>query len=241
MTLDEVLDRAASPQPNGWPDVVPDDRTYVFTLIEQLEYRFADDDTADHLGWEAQGWIGGDRNKFWWKQEGEAVFEGHDEGETETDLLYARLISPFWNVQVGAQYANEWNGDGYADRWSGVLALQGLAPYKFEIDSSLYLSEDGDATVEFEAEYDVRITQRLVVQPLLGFGLSLQDVPERELGSGLTDANIDLRLRYEFRRELAPYLGFRYQTAVGETKDLAEGAGRVTAQFFVVGGLRFAF
>lgn len=241
MSLEDVLDRAASPPPETWPQPVPDDRPYVFTFIELLEYRVAADDTRDHLGWEAQGWAGGDRNKFWWKNEGEAVFEGNDEGETETDLLYARLITPFWSFQVGAQYANEWNGDGYADRWSGVIAMQGLAPYKFEIDSSLYVSEDGDATFEFEAEYDLRVTQRLVVQPLVGLGIAFQDVPERDLGSGLTDVNFDIRLRYEFRRELAPYVGIRYQTLVGDTEERAEMAGRDTGQMFVVGGLRFAF
>src|SRR5690606_26054241 len=103
-------------------------------------------------------------NKFWWKNEGEAVFDGRDEGETETDLLYSRLITPFWNFQVGAQYANEWGEESYKDRWSGVIALQGLAPYKFEIDNSLYISEHGDVTFAFEAEYDIRITQRLVLQ-----------------------------------------------------------------------------
>ena len=88
MTLEEVFNFAESPPPRDFPQPLPDDKLYAFTLFEQLEYRVAtDDETADHLGWEAQGWIGGDFNKFWWKNEGEAVFEGSDEGETETDLL----------------------------------------------------------------------------------------------------------------------------------------------------------
>ena len=136
MTLDEVLDYSASPPPEDYPEPVPDDQLYVFTLFEQLEYRLSADGTPDQLGWEAQGWVGGDVNKFWWKNEGEAIFEGPDEGETETDLLYARLISPFWNLQIGAQYANDWKPDDYEDRWSGVIAFQGLAPYKFELDNS---------------------------------------------------------------------------------------------------------
>ena len=241
MTLDEVLDRAASPPPESYPEPVPDDRMYAFLLFEQLEYRFADDATRDHLGWEAQGWIGGNFNKFWLKNEGKAVFEGADEGETETDLLYSRLITPFWNFQLGAQYAYEWARNDYEDRWSGVIALQGLAPYKFELDNSLYISEDADVTLEIEGEYDVRITQRLVLQPRTELGFAAQDVSERGLGAGMTDGIVDLRLRYEVKREFVPYIGVRYQFLVGETDNLAEAAGEDTEQVFFVAGLRCAF
>ena len=240
MTLDDVLEYSAKPPPEDFPDPVPDDHTYVFTFIEQLEYRLAEDDGADHLGWEAQGWVGGDFRKFWWKSEGEATFEGSDEGESETDFLYSRLVTPFWSVQAGIQYANEWGGD-YEDRWSAVVALQGLAPYKFELDNSLYLSEDGDLTLAAEGEYDLRITQRLVLQPRAALGLSAQDIPERGLGSGFTDVKIDLRLRYEIRRELAPYLLVRYTTPLGETEEIARAAGADTSQWFLGAGLRFAF
>lgn len=242
MTLEEVFEYAESPPPDHFPPPVPDDELFVFTLFEQLEYRVADDDsTRDHLGWEAQGWYGGDYEKFWWKNEGEAVFDGSDEGETETDLLYSRLITPFWSLQVGAQYANGWDPDDYDDRWSGAIALQGLAPYKFELDNSLYISEDGDFTFAFEAEYDIRITQRLVLQPRTELGFAFQDISERALGAGMTDAKIDLRLRYEIEREFAPYLGLRYQTLVGETDDIADDAGRDTEQLFLLVGVRFAF
>ncbi|MBW2042577.1 MAG: copper resistance protein B [Deltaproteobacteria bacterium] len=165
MTLDEIFEFADLPPPD-FPVPIHDDKLYAFTLVDQLEYRVATDDaTAGHLAWEIQGWIGGDFNRFWWKNEGKAAFEGTDEGETETDLLYSRLITPFWYAQVGVQYANEWNRDDYDDRWSGVIALQGLAPYKFELDNSLYISEDGDVTLGIETEYDLYITQRLVLQP----------------------------------------------------------------------------
>ncbi|MGB3209962.1 MAG: copper resistance protein B [Desulforhopalus sp.] len=241
MTLDEVLEYSAGSPPADFPEPVPDDRLYVFTLFEQLEYRFSDDKTPDHLGWEAQGWIGGDFNKFWWKNEGEAVFDGSDEGETETDLLYSRLVTPFWNFQIGAQYANEWTTGDYEDRWSGVIALQGLAPYKLELDNSLYISEDGDVTFAFEAEYNIRITQRLVLQPRAELGFAAQDIPERDLGAGMTDASLDLRLRYEIKRQFAPYVGIRYQFLVGETENIADAGGADTEQVFFVAGLRFAF
>ncbi len=242
MTLEEVFEAAESPPPANFPEPVPDDRTYAFTMFEQLEYRVASDDgNADQLGWEAQGWIGGDFDKFWWKNEGEAVFDGPDEGESETDLLYSRLITPFWNFQAGVQYANEWHEDDYEDRWSGVIALQGLAPYKFELDNSLYLSEDGDATLAIEAEYDLRITQRLVLQPRAEIGFAFQDIAERNLGAGMTDVKLDLRLRYEIKREFAPYVGIRSRFLVGETENIAEARGEDSDRFFFMAGLRFAF
>ncbi len=242
MTLEDVFEYSESPPPDDFPEPVPDDQIYTFTMFEQLEYRVSsDDDTADHLGWEAQGWIGGDINKFWWKNEGEAVFDGPDERETETDLLYSRLITPFWDFQVGVQYANEWHDGDYEDRWSGVVALQGLAPYKFELDNSLYISEHGDATLAVEAEYDLRITQRLVLQPRAGIGFAFQDIAERRLGAGMTDATLDLRLRYEIKREFAPYFGIRSTFLVGETENIAEARGEDSDKFFFMAGLRFAF
>lgn len=241
LSLDEVLERANQPSPAGFPAPVPDDRVHVFTFFEQLEYRSGGGDSKDLLGWEAQGWVGGPVVRFWWKNEGEASFAGPDAGETETDLLYSRLVTPFWSVQGGVQHALEWEDGEEEHRWSAVFAVQGLAPYKVELDNSLYLSEDGDVTLEVEAEYDVRITQRLVFQPRAELGFAAQDVPERGLGSGLTDGSVDVRLRYEFWREFAPYVGLRYAFLAGETADLAEREGEDTEELSVLVGLRFAF
>lgn len=241
MSLDDVLDRAAGPPPAHFPDPVPDDALRTFALFEQVEYRLRDGGGPDQLGWEAQGWVGYDYDKLWWKSEGEAVFDGPDEGETETDLLYSRLITPFWNAQIGAQYAGEWEGGDYEDRWSAVAALQGLSPGMVELDVSLYLSDEADLTAEIEGEYDLRLTQRLVLQPRAELGFSAQDVRKRGLGAGMTDAALDLRLRYAVRREIAPYIGLRYSFLVGETENLAEDEGVDTDQVFVFAGLRLAF
>lgn len=240
MTLEEVLEFAAGPPPAGFPDPVPDDAVYAFVLFDQLEYRFAGRNRPDELGWDVQGWVGGDYNRFWWKNEGESSFDGAAEGESETDLLYSRLISPFWSAQAGVQYASTWGDGGYGDRWSAVVALQGLAPYQFEVDASLYLSEAGDLTFEVEAEYGLRITQRLVLQPRAELALSFQEVPARRLGSGITSAELDLRLRYEIRRKFAPYVGVRWGFLLGGTADLAEAAGEPRDRRFVVAGVRLA-
>ena len=241
MTLDDVLEYAARGKLKGFPDPITDNKLRAFALFEQFEYRIDPDSGPNRLGWENQGWIGYDFDRLWWKNEGEASFDGPDEGESETELLYSRLITPFWNLQLGAQYANEWTTRDYEDRWSGVIALQGLAPYKFELDNSLYISEHGDFIFQLEAEYDIRVTQRLVLQPRAEAHLSLQDIPERMLGGGLTDADLDLRLRYEIKREFAPYIGVGYRTLIGETANFAEAAGEVEAQVYFLAGMRFAF
>ena len=177
MTLDQTLDAAASPPPDSFPDPVMDSELMAFTLLEQLEYR-ARDDGRDQFGWEGQGWIGYDYDRFVWKSEGEITFDGTDEGETENDFLYSKLFDPFWSIQFGAQYANEYNPDDYEDRWSGVMALQGLAPGMFEVDASFYLSEDADVTAAIEAEYNLRFTQCLILQPRIELGFAAQDVSE---------------------------------------------------------------
>lgn len=238
MTLDEVLERASTPPPDDFGEPVPDTKPFAFLLGEQLEVRVDPADQTDHLGWELQGWFGQDFYKLWLKTEGEAALAGESEVETETDLLFSTLITPFFSAQIGAQYAFGWAADpGYDDLWSGAFSIQGLAPGKFEIDASFYFSEDLDLTAAFEAELDLRLTQRLVFQPLLGLGFSAQEIPERELGAGLTDLHLDGRLRYEIRRDFAPYLGVRYRLLVGPTADFAGDAAGVV---YLLAGLRFA-
>lgn len=240
MSLDDVLDYAAHEAPADFPEPIEDDHLRWFVMFEQLEYRIGDDAT-DHLGWDAEGYIGFDYDKFWWKSEGEAVFHGMDEGESENDFLYSKLLTPFWSGQIGVQYANEWTTDDYEERWSGVVALQGTAPGMFEIDASLYVSEDADVTAAIEAEYDIRLTQRLVLQPRAELSFAAQDIPDRMLGAGMTDAKFDLRLWYEIKREFAPYIGVRYQTFIGETADIMDDAGRDREEVYFLVGVRLAF
>ena len=240
MTLDDVLERASIPPPAEYPDAIPDDMLQFFILGEQLEYRVQPDAT-DQLGWLGQAWVGYDYNRLWIKTEGESVFEGTYSGESQWDILYSRLLTPFWNVQAGIQYANEWESETYDDRWSGVVSILGLTPGLVESDVSLYFSDEGDFTAVFEGEYNIRLTQRLVLQPRVELGFAAQDVSDRGLGAGMTNGFFDLRLRYEFRREFAPYIGTRYGLLIGETADLARGAGEDSDDVFVNFGVRFAY
>ncbi|MBL4592116.1 MAG: copper resistance protein B [Phycisphaerales bacterium] len=239
-TIDDALRAAAAAPPESWPEPIHDNPTLSFTLIEQLEFR-ASDDQPDQVAWDAQGWIGNDDQKFWWKTEGAAAPDGPNDGELEFQALYAKPISPFWFLQAGLRYENTWGPGDSKDRTSLVLGLQGLAPYKFELEPVLFLTEDGDLLGRLTASYDIYITQRLALQPRTELNISATDVADWGLGSGFNDLSLEFRLRYEIRREFAPYVGLSYLTLLGETANIAEQAGSSTDDLQFVFGIRLAF
>ena len=199
-------------------------------IIDRLEAGFGG--AEESYLWDVQGWSGGDINRFWWKSEGEGDFGGKLE-EAELQALYSRAIAPFWDVQAGVR--QDFRPDG-EDTTHLVLGLQGLAPYWWEIDAAAFLSTEGDLTARVEAEYDQRITQRLILQPRLEIDASASDIPELEIGSGLSSIEAGLRLRYEFRKEFAPYVGVEWSRALGNTADYIEArGGEADDTRFVVG------
>lgn len=203
-------------------------------LADRLEYRNGDNE--DGVLWDAQGWYGGDLNKLWIKAEGDYSSESDRIEDAELQVLWSHAISPFFDLQSGVRYDFEPSGLAHA-----VIGLQGLAPYWLEVDAAAFLSEDGDLTAHIETEYDWLLTQRLILQRRGALELSAQDIPERRLGSGLTRLEAALRLRYEFRREFAPYLGIEWTRAFGGTADIIEAAGGDSDEFSVVAGVRFWF
>lgn len=186
----------------------------------------------DGYRWDGEFWYGGDINRLTIKSEGEGTFREDAEGEVQA--LYSRAIGPYFNLQAGVR-------QDFApgpDRTYATIGFEGLAPYWFDVEGALFLSDKGDVFGRLEGYYDQRITQRLVLQPRVEFNLSAQDVPLSGLGSGLTDAQAGLRLRYEIKREFAPYLGVEWTRAFGSTADMvrAHGGDRDGAQ--VVVGLK---
>ena len=206
--------------------------TTTMLLGERLEYGFDDD---QRYLWDLQGWTGGDLSRLWIKSEGEYSSDSEQFESAEIQALYSRAISRYFDLQVGVRHDFEPG----PSRSHLVLGAQGLAPYWFELDTVLFLSEDGDLTARVEAEYDVLLTQRLIAQPRAELELAARDVPELGIGSGLSAVELDLRLRYEMRREFAPYLGLSWEKLVGDTSDFARAAGEPTNSLFLVIGLRF--
>jgi copper resistance protein B len=180
--------------------------------------------------WEVEGWYGGDLNRFAFKTEGEGQ-TGEGVGAAEVQLLYSRAVARYADVQVGLRYDLEPRSRAYA-----VLAVDAMFPYWFEAEGSLFLSEKGDLLARVEGSYDFRLTQRLVLQPRAELEFAAQDIARSEIGSGLSKGEFGLRLRYEVRRELAPYIGVSYERAFGRSADFSRAAGKdVEATRFVVG------
>lgn len=209
-----------------------DFRTAQF-LTDQLESHIREG--KDAWLWDAQGWYGGDINKLWFKTEGEGNFD--DLEQAEVQALWSRAIAPWWDFQAGVRH------DFQPDpaRTFLVAGVQGLMPYQFEIDAAAFFSDEGDLSARVEAEYDQRITQRLILQPRFEVDLALDDVPEQRISSGVTTAELGLRLRYEFAREFAPYIGLEYGQSFGHTADAARAAGEKVAGWSLLLGVRTWF
>ncbi|MDG2175014.1 MAG: copper resistance protein B [Gammaproteobacteria bacterium] len=193
---------------------------------ERLENQIRDGDSS--LVWEAQGWIGYDLNKLWLKTEGDS------DDESEFQALWSHAISPFWDFQTGWRHDFEGSNRDYA-----VIGLMGLAPYWFEVDAAAFISDEGDASARLEAEYDLRFTQRLILQPRMELNYAFSDDVEAGIGQGLHELNLGLRLRYEVKREFAPYLGVTWEKSFGDTADFLRTAGKDTSETTFVLGLRF--
>ena len=211
------------------------DQIYTFVTAERLEYQSNDGDSL--TAWEGQGWIGGDEQKLWFKTEGE--YENDEQGfeEVELQALYSRAIRPFWNLQMGLRH----DFKPKPTRSYGVIGAQGLAPYWFELDGQLFLSEKGDLSLRLEAEYDFRLTQRLLLQPRIELNAAFSEDEDIEQGSGLSTADVGLRLRYEIIRQFAPYVGVSWSRAFGDTADFVREDGGSRSQTSWVAGIRFWF
>lgn len=200
---------------------------------DRAEYRVREG--KDGYLWDVQGYYGGDINKFWFKSEGEGSF-GEPIESAEVQALYSRAIAPFFDLQAGVR--QDLTGP---DRTHAVIGVQGLMPYMFEVDAAAFLSTKGDLTARIEAEYDQRITQKLILQPRAEANLSAQDIPELGIGSGLDKVEMGLRLRYEIVREFAPYIGISQEWKFGGSRDFARLAGEDPSVTNYVVGVRFWF
>ncbi|MEM9617009.1 MAG: copper resistance protein B [Pseudomonadota bacterium] len=206
-----------------------------FLQGERLEYR--SNDGSPIFLWDGQGWYGGDKNKIWVKTEGEYSFDEAVFEDAEMQALWSRAITRYFDVQAGVRQDFA-PGD---DRTFGVIGLQGLAPYWFEVDIAAFVSDDGDVSARVELEYELLLTQRLILQPRTELNFAVQSVAESGIGSGLSTAEIGARLRYEIKREFAPYIGVEWERSVGETADLARADGEDPSSVSFIAGLRLWF
>lgn len=190
----------------------------------------------DGFRWDGEGWFGGDIDRLVIKSEGSGSFaEGPDEAEVQA--LYSRAIGPYFNLQAGVRHDFAPN----PSRTYATVGFEGLAPYWFEVEGALFLSDKGDVLGRLDGYYDQRITQRLILQPRAELNLAAQDVPENGIGAGLSDVELGLRLRYEIAREFAPYVGVSWTRKLGDTADFARAAGEHPSSTSIVLGIRTWF
>lgn len=215
---------------------VHDNRIFATFKADRFEHQWREQGVELFL-WDVEGWIGNDYDKIYLKSEGEVLLDDEEVEEATTELLYSRNIARFWDLQAGIRHDFE----PRPERTFFALGVQGLAPQRFEIDATAYLSEDGDLSALVEAEYELMLTQRLVVTPRLEAGLSAQDVPEHGQWQGITDVTLGARLLYHIRREFAPYLGATWSRKIGETAHMVDKTGGDVDSAAVVAGVRFWF
>lgn len=203
-------------------------------FVDELEYRAVDG--RDGFGWRAQAWHGGNIDRVAVTTEGEGAF-GRAPERAEASLLWRHAVNPWFNLELGARH--DFRPD--PQRTYAVAGIQGLAPYWFELEGQLLVSNKGDGHARLSASHDMRITQRLILEPEAELNLAFQDVPEIGVGSGLERVELGTRLRYEIQPGFGPYLGVHWERKLGDSADFARIEGEAPSQVAAIVGLRVWF
>jgi copper resistance protein B len=210
-----------------------DEQNFGALLVDRLEAVRTSDNTA--AAYDLQAWFGRDYDRAVLRAEGH-----YDNGtieEASTELLWGHAVATFWDTLVGLRH----DSGEEPDRSWLAFGVQGLAPYWFEVGATGYIGEEGHSALNLNAEYDLLFTQRLILQPRIEANFYGKDDAERGIGSGLSELAAGLRLRYEIRREFAPYIGVEWVGKYGGTADFARDAGLDTSETVTVAGVRFWF
>jgi copper resistance protein B len=204
-----------------------DDPLFAKLTIDEFEYQ---DNDEKNIAWDTNFWIGYDLDKLYFYSEGEKPKDSTTESENQ--LVYSRAIAPYWDIQFGVGYDKTEND---SQTW-GVVALQGLAPYFFETRGALLIGESGNVGLRLEAEYEALFTQKLILTPSIATDLYTKDNVSMGLGKGLSNITAGARLRYEIRREFAPYVGVEWSKNFGNTADISP-----LDETYAVAGVRIWF
>lgn len=225
---------AAAQQPTepGWPQPVQNDRAFGYAVLNQNELRTGNGRST--YRWSGEAWYGGNINRAWFKTEGNLSTDTGTLEDGEVQALYARAISPYFNLQTGLRYDLKPS----PSRGWAVFGVEGLAPLYFEVGAYGFVSDSGNYAARLEGHYDLRLTQRLVLQPQLELNAYSRSDAARGVGAGLSDMDAGLRLRYEIRRQFAPYIGVAYERKFGATANFARQAGEPVDDLRFVAGIR---
>ena len=203
-----------------------DDPILLTVMIDEFEIRRTHGNAE--FAWDLEAWVGRDIDKVWIKTEGERA-DG-DTRDSEFQALYSRAVTPYWNLQLG------WRGDAKPGRDWAVVGLQGLAPYFVEIDANLFVGGSGNTALRVNAEREFLLTQRWVIAPAIEINAYAEDDAAAARGSGISDVETTLQIRYRIRPDFSPYAGLRWRQIYGESRGLVRGTGGDTSELqFLIG------
>jgi copper resistance protein B len=209
-----------------------DRKRFAKVMFDRLEWQGAD---QPGFAWNASTWYGGDLDKLWLSTEGER--SAGRTGESRIELAWDRIVTPWWSTRLGLRHDA---GTGPARDWAAA-GIAGLAPGLVAVEASVYLGDGGRSALRLTTERDLLLTQRLVLQPQLELQAYGTADPARLVGAGLSDIKLGLRLRYEIRREIAPFVGIGWVGRFGDTADLRRDAGESGDEWQWLAGIRAWF
>lgn len=220
--------------PPGWPMPVETHPIHTYLVTEKLDVAPGSD---GDLTWDVNGWHGGDFNRLWFKSEGEQAF-GKAERNIDARLLYGRFVRKYYDAQIGGGIQTATFRDRNVTRGQLVLGLEGFVPYRYDLETLLFISQKGHVSGRVEFIRDYMLTQRLVMQPRVETNIAAQQVEEFGVGRGVNNLELGLRVRYEIRRQFGPYLGLSFDRRFFGAADLARAEGQDPRRARLVFGVR---
>lgn len=230
------------PEPIGlypredWPLPMDDRMRHFFFLADVLEVQPDGDDSEAR--WDIESYYGGDFNRIWFKSEGEKSVTDGDDYHLDAQVLYGRFFAKYYDFQIGLRGETTDFIGRNRTRAHAVIGIEGVVPYQFAIEPLLFISHEGDISARFTATRDLLLTQRLILQGRVETAVAIQDAEEFGVASGINNVELGVRLRYEIRREFAPYVGISWSRSVAETEDLVRSRGEDPSQLRFVAGVR---
>jgi copper resistance protein B len=246
--VSEILGGSARTLPNlspqqDWAPPVNDQENHLFTLFDVLEYRpntSGGEHTSDYR-WDIEGWYGGDYNRLWFKSEGQRDTAFKADYDVDLQLLYGRFLRKYYDLQMGPRLETQTFRGRNVTRGLGAIGIEGIVPYDYTMEATLFIDQNGAVSGRLTLTKDLLLTQRLILQGRFETNIAVQRVEEFTTGSGLNNLEFGARLRYEIRREFAPYIGFSLDRSFGETATLVRQEGGNPSQIRFVVGLRMWF
>ena len=229
--------------PEGWPPPVNDQEHRLFTLVDVLEYRpkTGGGGSTNDYRWDVEGWYGGDYNRLWFKSSGQQDTAFKADYDVDFQLLYGRFIQKYYDFQIGPRVETQTFRGRNVTRGLGAIGIEGRVPYNYAVEATTFIDQNGAVSARLTLTKDMLVTQRLILQTRFETNAAIQRVEEFTTGSGLNNLELGFRLRYEIRREFAPYVGLSLDRSFGETATLVRQDGGTPSQIRFAVGVRAWF